>query len=85
MPGGVYLLCAVTSCLCSILLWRGYRRTGVKLLFWSAICFLGLTIDNLLLYVDVVVIPEIDLAVWRKLPGLLALVALLYGLVWDSK
>jgi hypothetical protein len=85
MSGGVYLLCAVTSCLCSILLWRGYRRTSVKLLFWSSMCFLGLTIDNVLLYVDVVVIPEIDLSVWRKLPGLLALVALLYGLVWDSK
>jgi uncharacterized protein DUF5985 len=85
MPGGVYLLCAVTSCVCSILLFRGYRRSGVKLLFWSALCFLGLTIDNALLYVDVIVMPEIDLSVWRNLPGLLALVALLYGLVWDSK
>jgi hypothetical protein len=85
MSGWVYLLCALTSSVCSVLLMRGYRRTGVKLLFWSGLCFLGLTIDNLLLYVDVIVFPEIDLAVWRKLPGLLALVALLYGLVWDSK
>jgi hypothetical protein len=85
MSGWVYLLCALTSSVCSVLLMRGYRRTGVKLLFWSGLCFLGLTIDNLLLYVDVIVFPEIDLAVWRKLPGLLALMALLYGLVWDSK
>ena len=47
--------------------------------------FLGLTIDNALLYVDVIVMPEIDLSVWRNLPGLLALGMLLYGLVWDSK
>jgi hypothetical protein len=85
MPGGVYILCAVTSCLCSILLWRGYRRSGVKMLFWSALCFFGLTIDNVLLYVDVVIIPEIDIAIWRRIPGLLALMALIYGLVWDSK
>jgi hypothetical protein len=85
MTGGVYLLCAITSCLCSILLWRGYRRSGVSMLFWSALCFFGLTVDNILLYVDVVIIPEIDIAIWRRIPGLLALMALLYGLVWDSK
>jgi hypothetical protein len=85
MTGGVYILCAVTSCLCSILLWRGYRRSGVKMLFWSSLCFFGLAIDNVLLYVDVVIIPEIDIAIWRRIPGLLALMALIYGLVWDSK
>ena len=85
MSGTVYVLCAITSCLCSILLWRGYRRSGVNMLVWSSLCFLGLTLDNVLLYIDVFVVPEYSLLVWRKLPGLLALVALLYGLVWDSK
>ena len=85
MSGTVYILCAITSFLCSILLWRGYRRSRVNMLFWSSLCFLGLTLDNVLLYVDVIVVPEVDLAVWRKLPGLLSLVALLYGLVWDAK
>ena len=85
MPGGVYILCAVTSCLCAILLLRGYRRSGVSMLFWSSLCFFGLAIDNVLLYVDVVIIPEIDIAIWRRIPGLLALMALIYGLVWDSK
>jgi hypothetical protein len=55
------------------------------MLFWSSLCFFGLAVDNVLLYVDVVIIPEIDIAIWRRIPGLLALMALIYGLVWDSK
>jgi hypothetical protein len=42
-------------------------------------------IENIMLYVDVVEIPDVDLSLWRKLPGLVALAVLLYGLVWDSK
>ena len=64
---------------------RGYRQNRVRLLFWSALCFLGLFFDNVLLYVDVIMVPDVDLAVWRKMPGLLALVLLLFGLIWESK
>lgn len=64
---------------------RGYMRSRVRLLFWSALCFIGLFFDNVLLYVDDIVVPDIDLAIWRKLPGLLALVLLLFGLIWESK
>jgi hypothetical protein len=85
MPGGVYILCAATCLLCAIMLFRGYARSKVRLLFWSGLCFAGLMLDNLMLYVDVVVVPDVDLAVWRKLPGLAAIVLLLYGLVWESK
>lgn len=84
MPGGVYILCAVTSLVCTLLLLRGYRRTGVRLLLWSALCFLGLTIDNLMLYVDIHVVPQVDLSVWRKLPGLIGIGVLVFGLIWDS-
>jgi hypothetical protein len=42
-------------------------------------------LDNLILYVDVVVVPDVSLAIWRKLPGLIAITLLLYGLVWESK
>ena len=85
MPGVVYILCAATCLLCSIMLVRGYMRSRVRLLFWSALCFIGLFFDNVLLYVDDIVVPDIDLAIWRKLPGLLALVLLLFGLIWESK
>ncbi|MBW3541353.1 MAG: hypothetical protein KY476_13885 [Planctomycetes bacterium] len=85
MSGMVYLLCAATSCLCAILLLRGYTQSRVRLLFWSGLCFVGLAMDNMLLYVDLVMIPDIDIAIWRRLPALVALTLLVYGLVWDTK
>ncbi len=85
MQGVVYLLCAGTCLLCTIMLFRGYFRSGVRLLFWSGLCFAGLMLDNFILYVDVVVVPQVDLTIWRKVPGLVAIVLLLFGLVWESK
>ena len=85
MPGLVYILCAVTSLACAVLLLRGYWRTGVRLLLWSGLCFVGLAVDNVFLYVDMIIIPDIDISIFRRLPGLVALTLLIYGLVWDSK
>jgi Family of unknown function (DUF5985) len=85
MTGVVYLLCAATCLLCAVMLFRGYLRSRVRLLFWAGLCFAGLMIDNVILYVDIVVVPDVDLAVWRKLPGLAALILLVFGLVWESK
>ena len=85
MSGMVYILCAATSFLCAAMLFRGYRQTGVRLLFWSSICFLGLTIDNVLLYADLVVIPDTSLTLFRRLAALAALLFLVFGLVWDAK
>jgi hypothetical protein len=85
MTGLVYILCAATCLLCAVMLLRGYQQTKVRLLFWSGLCFLGLMLDNIMLYVDVVVVPDVNLAVWRKLPGLLATMLLVFGLVWESK
>ncbi len=69
MPGGVYILCAVTRLACAVLLLRGYRQSGVRLLFWSSICFFGLALDNVVLYFDVVVVPTVDLSPFRRWPG----------------
>lgn len=85
MSGMVYLLCAATSFLCFLLLLRGYARSRVRLLLWSCLCFLGLTLDNLVLYLDVVLVPDVDLTVARRLPGLIGLTLLLFGLVWDTE
>jgi hypothetical protein len=81
----VYALCALTSAACAVLLVRSYRRDRVRLLMWSAICFVGLAANNLLLFIDLVVVPDTDLQVLRSLAGLTGLVALLFGLVWDSR
>jgi hypothetical protein len=81
----VYMLCALTSAVCAALLVRGYRRSGARLLFWSALCFIGLALNNVLLLVDVHVVPQIDLLTVRLLPALGGLVLLLYGLIWETR
>ena len=83
MAVAVYVLCALTSLACTLLLARAFRRTRTRLLLWSSLCFAGLTLNNMLLIVDTRVLPEVDLAVIRALPALLGLCALIYGLIWD--
>jgi hypothetical protein len=67
------------------MLLRAYGQQHVRLLLWSGLCFAGLMIENLMLYVDVIVVPDIDLSLWRKIPGLIAVSILLLGMIWDSK
>jgi hypothetical protein len=81
----VYALCALTSLACAVLLLRGYARTRVRLLLWSGLCFTGLALNNIILLVDLRVVPTIDLSVWRTLPALAGIVILLYGLVWETR
>jgi len=81
----VYVLCAATSGICAILLFRGYRQSRARLLLWSAACFLGLALNNLLLVIDVRVGSAMDLSIWRLIPALAGAAALLYGLVWESE
>jgi hypothetical protein len=81
----VYALCALTSLTCAVLLLRGYFRTGVRLLLWSGLCFAGLAANNVILVVDLRVVPAVDLSVWRTLPALAGIVILLYGLVWETR
>jgi hypothetical protein len=81
----VYVLCAVTSILCAVLLLRGYKRTHVRLLLWSGLCFAGLAINNVLLFIDLRVLPEIDLSLWRLIPALVGVAVLLFGLVWETR
>lgn len=81
----IYALCAVTSLLCAGLLFRGYRAQRSALLFWSALCFLGLTAGSALLFVDLVVVPERDLSVFRAGISALSVGVLAIALVWTSR
>lgn len=81
----VYALCALTSMVCAALLLRGYLRSGVRLLLWSGLCFVGLALNNILLFIDLRVVPETDLSVIRTIPALLGVIVLIYGLVWESR
>jgi hypothetical protein len=81
----VYILCAATSTLCAILLIRGYRQSRARLLLWSAACFIGLALNNVLLVIDLRTGAAVDLSVWRMIPAVLGAGALLYALVWETQ
>ena len=81
----VYLLCALTSLTCAVLLLRSYGRRGVRLLLYSGLAFGGFAVGNAVLVTDVLVGPSLDLSLFRSLPVLLGLMVLLYGLVWDAR
>lgn len=81
----VYILCAATSALCAVLLLRGYAKSRARLLFWSGLCFAGFALNNVLLVVDVRVIPSVDLSLWRTIPALIGISLLVYGLVWETR
>lgn len=85
MAEAVYLLCAFAGVLCATLLFRGYRSSRTRLLFWSSLCFLGLAINNLLLVVDLVLVPSVDLSLSRSLVAMVALMVMIFGLVWESR
>lgn len=85
MAEAVYVLCAATSLACAVLLLRGYRSSGARLLYWSGLCFVGLTLNNALLFVDLKVFPQTDLFLLRSLPALMGLIALIYGLICDTE
>ncbi|MEW5791815.1 MAG: DUF5985 family protein [Pseudomonadota bacterium] len=81
----VYVLSAATSLACAVLLLRGFLQSRVRLLLWSGLCFLGLAANNALIYVDLVIIPDVDLSVWRISAALVGMMLLLYGLIWDTE
>lgn len=85
MADAVYLLCALTSLSCAVLLLRGYVRSRVRLLLWSCLCFVGLALNNILLVLDLIVLPESDLSLLRNLPALVGLALLVYGLIWEAE
>ena len=86
MAALIYSLCALTSFACGVLLWRGWRAGGNRLLFWSALCFAGLTGNNLLLVIDKVVLPtQVDLHVPRLVSAFVAVALLLFGLIWEEE
>jgi hypothetical protein len=85
IPELVYALCALTSIVCAVLLFRGHRSSRTILLFWSSLCFAGLALNNLLLLVDLILAPDIDLSLWRSAVALGAMTVLLFGLVWELR
>jgi hypothetical protein len=84
MAEAVYLLCAIFSAACAALLFRGYSASRARLLFWSGLCFCGLVVNNLLLFFDLVVVPQQDLTIVRSVSALVSVTVLVIGLVWEA-
>jgi hypothetical protein len=80
----VYALCALTSIGCAVLLLRSYMQSQARLLFWSGLCFVFLGLSNVVLFVDLVVVLEYDLTVYRTALAFIGVMMLLYGLIWET-
>ena len=87
MAEAVYILCALTSAACALMLLRGYARSKARFLLWSSLCFIALFVNNLLLMIDKVVVPDREFLHpgWRSGVALIGLSILIYGLVWDAE
>ncbi len=85
MPETVYGLCAATSLICVVLLVRSHRQAPTRLLLWSALCFAGLALNNILLVADRILVPDLDLALWRTGAAEVALLLLVIGLISEER
>ena len=84
MPGIVYILSTITALASAVLLAIAARRGGGRLLLLSAIAFVGMALNNVLLYVDTVIAPNVDWSIYPNLVALASVVILLYALIWDT-
>ncbi len=84
MGPAVYILGVLVTATCGLLLTRAYSAVRKRLLLWSAICFYFLAVSNLLLFLDLVIFPNIDLYRWRLIIAAIGMLVLLYGLIWEG-
>jgi hypothetical protein len=85
MIEAVYVLCTLASIACCVLLLRGHRVRKTRLLFWSSLCFAGLALNSLLVLVDLLVVPGVDLTLPRIFTPLISMALLVYGLIWEAR
>jgi hypothetical protein len=81
----IYGLCTILSLAIAVMLWRQHRRSPTRMIYWTALCFTGLALSNLVLVVDKLVFPDLDLRVLRHSISLLSIGLLLFGLVYEDE
>jgi hypothetical protein len=84
MPGIVFVLCMLTSLVSGLLLWRAAHGPSRRLLAWSAAFFFGMTVNNAILFADVLVGPQTDLTLPANMVALVSIFSLLYALIWEG-
>ena len=87
MADYVYLLCVLTSIVCAMLLAYAYVRARGRILFWTALCFVFIALNNIFLYFDLVIFPgpEVDLSIARNVTAFIGLSFLVFGLIWEAE
>jgi hypothetical protein len=85
MGPAVYIIGVLVTFCCGVLLTRAYAKVRKRLLLWSGICFFGLALSNLLVFLDLVILPDVDLYRWRLLTAAAAMLLLVYGLIWEGE
>jgi hypothetical protein len=80
----IYVMCAATSLVSAVMLFRQYRHRRTRLLFWSFVGFVGLAFNNVFLFVDLALLPQIDLSLPRIAAGAIGMIALVHGLIWED-
>lgn len=85
MKPAAYVLCTLVSLMCAALLLRGYMRGRHRLLLWSGLCFSGLTLANALVFVDLVLLPNMDLYLVRETTTACSVLILLFGMIWEGQ
>lgn len=85
MAESVYSLSTLLSLACAGMLFRGYLKTPSHLLLWSSACFGFLAVNNLILFLDVMIFPDLDFGglMYRNVAGAIAGSLLLFGLIWE--
>lgn len=85
MAAVIYALCAITALACCWLILQSYFKSRHRILLWTGLCFAGMSANNLLLVVDRLIVPAVDLRTVRLITALAALLILLFGLIWEEE
>jgi len=84
-PGLVYILCFATCTACAALVARAWFRRRTELLMWTAMSLVFLALNNLLVIADLLILPDLDLSIWRQLAALAAGATLIVGFIWEAE
>lgn len=85
MTAALYILTCITTLLCAALLLRAFVNARKRLLLWSGLCFVGLTISNLFVVADLLLFPNVDLYTYRLGSTAVSMTFILFGLIWESR
>jgi len=85
MSSSVYILLAIVSIYCAVVLLKSYFRVKVPLLLWAGLFFCGYVITSVLVVGEKVIFDSWDTHIFRMSVALISTLLLLYGLIFKVK